>query len=77
MLKEHDRVVLTTALPKEGLQAGDVGVIVHMYRQGQAFEVEFFALDGNTIAVATVQSSDLRPVTDRDISHARTLKTLA
>ncbi|MBI2918354.1 MAG: DUF4926 domain-containing protein [Chloroflexi bacterium] len=73
MLREHDRVILTQNLPKEGLQAGDVGVIVHVYRQGTAFEVEFLALDGNTLAVATVMDSQVRRVTARDVSHARTM----
>ena len=71
MFKEHDRIVLTSDLPEEGLKAGDVGTIVHVYRQGEAFEVEFLALDGHTLAVATVTATELRPVTMRDITHAR------
>lgn len=71
MFKEHDRVILTSDLPKEGLRSGDVGTIVHVHRQGEAFEVEFLALDGHTIAIATVMASELRPVTARDITHAR------
>lgn len=71
MLKEHERIVLKNDLPDEGLKVGDVGVIVHVYQQGKAFEVEFLALDGTTIAVTTVKASDARPVTDQDVSHAR------
>jgi len=71
MFKEHDRVILTTDLPKEGLRAGDVGTIVHVHRRREAFEVEFLALDGHTVTVATVMASDVRPVTARDITHAR------
>lgn len=41
MIKEHDRVVLTTSVRGEGLEPGDVGTVVHMYRDGQAYEVEF------------------------------------
>ncbi len=74
MIKEHDRVVLTTDLPKEGLKAGDVGTVVHIHPQGEAFEVEFLTLDGTTVAIATVQNSQLRPVTHRDITHARRLE---
>ena len=73
MLKEHDRVVLTNGLSSEGLQAGDVGIIVHIYREGKAFEVEFLALDGSTVSVATVEASQVRPVSRRDISHARAM----
>jgi hypothetical protein len=74
MFKEHDQIVLTSDLPEEALKAGDVGTIVHIHRQGEAFEVEFLALDGNTIAVATVLASQVRPVTDRDVTHARPLE---
>ena len=73
MVKEHDRVVLTTDLAKEGLKAGDVGTVVHVHPQEEASEVEFLTLDGTTVAIATVLNSQLRPVTHRDITHARPL----
>ena len=57
MIKEHDRIVLTSDLPKEGLKAGDVGTVIHVHEGGKAFEVEFLTLDGKTVAVATVQAS--------------------
>jgi Domain of unknown function (DUF4926) len=71
MLKEHQRVVLTTSLPDEGLELGDVGTIVHVYRDGEAYEVEFVALDGHTTAVATLEAAQVRPVTSRDMTHSR------
>lgn len=73
MIKEHDRIVLKTALPAEGLEAGDVGTVVHLYRDGLAYEVEFTTLDGGTIAVATVEASQVRPVSKRDVNHVREL----
>jgi Domain of unknown function (DUF4926) len=76
MLKEHERVVLTTQLPADGLEAGDVGTIVHIYQDGQAYEVEFVALDGHTTAVATVDVSHVRPVTSRDMTHSREIQTV-
>ena len=75
MIKEHERVVLTTPLPKERLEPGDVGTVVHVYKDGQAFEVEFVTLDGHTAAVATLEASQLRPVGRRDITHTRELST--
>ncbi len=57
MIKEHDRIVLLKDLPEDGLQAGDVGTVVHIHRQGEAFEVEFMTLDGGTVAVVTLLSS--------------------
>ena len=74
MLEEHDRIVLTDDIADLRLKAGDVGTIVHVHRGGQAFEVEFLALDGNTAALATVRSSRVRPVTGADITHAREVK---
>ena len=46
MIKEHEDIVLTVDLPSAGLMAGDVGVVVHIYEGGKAYEVEFIALDG-------------------------------
>ncbi|HEV3144126.1 MAG TPA: DUF4926 domain-containing protein [Gemmataceae bacterium] len=71
MLKELERVVLLKAIAGEGLEAGDVGTIVHVYQDGMAYEVEFVALDGHTRAVATVEANQVRPVTRRDMTHAR------
>ncbi|MCS4119412.1 DUF4926 domain-containing protein [Salinibacter ruber] len=72
MIEEHDRVVLTENLPEQDLQAGDVGTVVHVYEGGAAFEVEFFHLDGRTVAVETVEASAVRPVASTDVTHART-----
>ncbi len=74
MIKEHERVVLKVAIPAEGLEAGDVGMVVHVYRDGRAYEVEFFTLDGSTAAVVTVEAADVRPVHKREITHARELQ---
>ncbi len=73
MIHEHDCVVLTQDLPAEGLQAGDVGAVVHIHKDGAAYEVEFATLTGQTVAVATVLCSQLRPVSSRDVSHVREL----
>lgn len=76
MIKEHERVVLTTSIPAEGLVAGDVGTIVHVYADAQAYEVEFVALDGHTTAVATLESRQVRPVTAQDMTHTREIQTV-
>ena len=73
MIKEHDCVVLTQDLPDEALQSGDVGTVVHIHQGGAAYEVEFLTLTGETVAVATVQASQLRPVNRHDLSHVREL----
>ena len=75
-IKEHDCVVLTANLPDERLESGDVGTVVHIHKDGVAYEVEFVTLTGRTVAVATVEASQLRPVGQRDISHIRELQTV-
>ena len=76
MLREHERVVLTTAVPEEELVAGDVGTVVHLYRDGTAYEVEFVALDGHTTAVVTLTPDQVRPVTSRDMTHSREIQAV-
>lgn len=78
--KEHNQIVLTADVSgdeDEELKPGDVGVIIHIHPGGEAFVVEFFTVDGDTAAIATVLSSQARPVTDKDIVHARTLEIAA
>ena len=73
MIKEHDRVVLNTSVPAEGLEQGDVGTVVHVYKDGEAYEVEFVAGDGHTGAVVTLEAAQVRPISPRDITHIREL----
>lgn len=73
MINEHDCIVLTENLPDDGLQAGDVGTVVHVHRDGAAYEVEFITLTGETVAVTTVLPFQLRPVGQRDLTHVREL----
>ena len=71
MIREHDFVVLTRAVPEARLEAGDVGVVVHVYRDGAAFEVEFTRIDGDTVAVETLPAGSIRAATGSDMPHAR------
>ena len=66
MINEHERVVLKTRVLAEGLEAGDVGTVVHAYQDGRAYEVEFVTLEGKTAAVVTLGARGLsfvRPFT--------------
>ncbi len=74
MIKEHDRVVLKKSVSGQDLKAGDVGTVVHVYDKGRAFEIEFLTLDGETVAVATLDAAQVRPVQKREITHARLLQ---
>ena len=73
MINEHDRVVLTEDVPTEGLKAGDIGAVVHIHGKGEAYEVEFICLDGETIAVVTLKANQVRPAKSGEIAHAREL----
>jgi Domain of unknown function (DUF4926) len=74
VIKEHHRVVLKKNLAGQGLRSGDVGTVIHIYKAGKAFEVEFLTLHGETVAIATLEASQVRPVQKREITHARLLR---
>lgn len=71
MISEHDRIVLTSSMPAQALEPGDIGTVVHIHRNGEAYEVEFVTLDGETVTVATLTASQVRPVAHGEIAHAR------
>jgi len=71
MIKELDCVALKVALPEHGLAAGDVGTVVHAYKNGQSFTVEFTTYDGATVALAKVSAEQIRPLGRNEIHHAR------
>ena len=78
MFKEHKQIGLTAeVLGDEGeeLKPGDVGTLIHIHPDEEAAVVEFLALDGGTVALATVLPSQMRPVTGADLTHARTVTT--
>jgi hypothetical protein len=72
-INELDTVALTSDLPNHGLKRGDVGAVVLVHENRAAFEVEFVAYDGHTVALLTLDSSKLRALRERDIPHAREL----
>jgi hypothetical protein len=72
-IDELDAVVLTQDMPEQGLERGDVGTVVLVYGEGQAFEVEFVGYDGHTVALVTVDREAVRPMGSRDLPHVREL----
>lgn len=71
MITEHASVVLTEDISSSGLQAGDVGVVVHIHGQGAAYEVEFMTLDGGTLAIETLDARQVREAGSCDVPHVR------
>ena len=70
-MNEFERVVLTREVPEDGLVAGDVGTVVHVYGAREGYEVEFLTPSGRTIAVATLNADDLREAGEREVLHVR------
>jgi hypothetical protein len=73
MIRELDTVVLTHDIPEHGLKKGDVGAVVHRYADGAAWEVEFVAAEGTTVAILTLCAADIRLMGNREILHVREL----
>lgn len=73
MISEHEVVALAVDLPEYGLRVGDLGTVVMVHRGGEGYEVEFMTLDGETIDVVTLESSQIRPIEEREIANARKL----
>ena len=74
MIEDLDTVVLSRDLPDHGLKQGDIGAVVHSYKEGKAFEIEFITGQGQTLAVVTLDSQDVRLMEDKEILHVRKLQ---
>ena len=74
MINELDTVVLTRDAPEHRLARGDLGTVVFRYPGGQAFEVEFLTGEGGTVAVLTLEPSEVRRLGPEEIRHARRLR---
>ena len=71
MIEEHANILLNEDLPQDGLHKGDIGVVLHIHQDGEAYEVEFLTMGGSTVAVRTLQSSLVQAVDSRMIPHVR------
>ena len=71
MFPELETVVLTVDIDRSNLKAGDIGTVVHVQDDGQSYEVEFVTLAGDTVAIETVKSSQIRRVHEGEIARAR------
>ena len=73
VLEERFPIILTEAIVEHRLEPGDIGVVVYVHGEGEAFEVEFVTLNGKTAAVLELESHQVRVATAREIPHARPL----
>jgi hypothetical protein len=60
MFKELDVVMLTCDISEHGLSKGSRGAVVHCYNDEQAFEIEFVAESGETLALLTLRKGDIQ-----------------
>lgn len=70
-MTEFDLVVLQEDLPLKRLKTGDIGTIMTVYNEGEAFEVEFVTLTGEAVAVETLLSHQIRSVRASEIMSVR------
>ncbi len=73
MYKELDTIVLTHDIDEFELKQGDVGTIVHCYKDNKAFEIEFITADGRTVALLTLEPEEIRSLKNREVLHVREL----
>ena len=71
MIAEHSLVVLDCDPRHDKLHRGDVGTVVHVYKEGRGYEVEFVDGGGRTVALVTVEADDVRPIEAGELLHAR------
>jgi hypothetical protein len=72
MIKEFDKIVLTTDLLPFNLKKGDVGTVIAISQNGRmGYEVEFMTLYGDTVAIVSLETEQVRPIGQREIAHAR------
>jgi hypothetical protein len=65
-----ETVVLNRDLPAHGLRAGDLGAVVDVYSD-DGVEVEFVRASGQTKALVTLRTADLRGVAASDMLSVR------
>ena len=75
MIRELDTIVLSHDVEEYGLKQGDIGAVVHISGTEATYEVEFVTGEGETVAVLTLTSNDVRPMREGEILHVRELIT--
>ncbi len=74
MIKELDIVTLTRDIDGYGLSKDSRGVVVHCYKDGRGFEVEFTDDSGKSSNVFTLERADIR--LEREAIQAQVIELL-
>jgi len=72
MFEELELVALKTDLPDHGLRKGDVGTVVMVF-DADNVEVEFVEASGDTRALLTLSSRDVRKLAPDEMLSARSV----
>ena len=67
MFKEIEVVELAHDIKGHNLKKGERGTIVEIYKDGEAYEVEFIAPDGKTSILLTLIPDDIRPIINKEV----------
>jgi Domain of unknown function (DUF4926) len=76
IIEEFDDVALVNDLPKYGLRAGDIGVVVDIHGNNSGYTVEFMTRDGSTVAVVTLNASQIREIGEGEMLQSWPLETI-
>lgn len=71
MITEHSLVVLNEDRAANGLHRGDVGSVVFVHNDGEAYEVEFVDGAGTTVSLVTLESDAIRSLAPGEMLHTR------
>lgn len=71
MFDELDTVVLKSDIKEYSLKKGDMGTIVHAYKDGNTAEVEFVRANGKSVVLLTLSSDNIRKLANNEMLHVR------
>jgi len=63
--KQYETVALLEDIPEKNLWRGQVGVIVEIYADGKAYELEFMDDEGYTYALETIYADKVIPLSHK------------
>ncbi len=69
MFEELEVVELAHDIKEHNLKEGVRGTIVEIYKNGEAYEVEFITSNGRTSILLTLMPNDIHPAMNQDLYH--------
>ena len=58
-------------MSEHGLVAGDIAAVVAVRQAGKGYTVEFTTVEGDTVAIVTVDATDVQRAHEREVAHVR------